>query len=219
MKPVVDYFKNPEFLEQAFRHRSYCNEHPGTESNERLEFLGDSVLSLIISHRLYLLFPKLPEGELTNRRSQIVQTISLAQKASELGLDQKLLLSKGEEDSGGRSNPSLLANTFEAVLGTLFLDSGIETCYQYLSDVFPDSELTSSTETKDPKSLLQEKSQSHGWGTPIYHLVSQTGPDHAREFVLSVNINNQEVCTGTGTSKQRAEIAAAKAALEKLFPE
>lgn len=218
MKPIADYFKKPELLAQAFCHRSYCNEHAGTQSNERLEFLGDSVLSLIISHRLYLLFPNLPEGELTNRRSNLVQTITLSQKSILLGLDKHLLLSHGEEESGGRKNFSLLANTFEAVLGALFLDSGIEACYRYLTDVFPDSELSLEYQPKDPKSLLQERSQSNGWGTPVYKLISQTGPDHAREFKLSVTVNNEEVAIGNGTSKQRAEADAAKIALRILFP-
>lgn len=217
MKPIADYFKNPDLLAQAFCHRSYCNEHPGRESNERLEFLGDSILSLIISHRLYFMFPDLPEGELTNRRSNQVQTVTLAQKSVLLGYDTRLLLSHGEEDSGGRKNSSLLANTFEAVLGALFIDSGIDACYSYLTEVFPDTELGLPYQPKDSKSLLQERSQSNGWGTPLYHLISQTGPDHARNFILSVTVNDQEVATGVGTSKQRAEADAAKAALAKLF--
>jgi len=187
-------------------------------SNERLEFLGDSVLSVIISDRLFHLFPGLPEGDLTGRRSSHVQTSSLAQKALEIGLDKILLLSHGEEESGGRTNPSLLANTFEAVLGGLFIDSGITSCYSFISEVFTDEELTSLQNTKDPKSLLQEKTQAAGWGTPNYAIVSITGPDHARIFTISVTINGQPQTTGTGTSKQRAETEAAKAALAKLFP-
>ena len=116
MKPPVQYFKDTNHYQAALVHRSYCNEHPGTTSNERLEFLGDSVLSLITSDRLYKLFPQLPEGELTARRSLIVQTTTLAEKAKILHLDDELLLSRGEQDLGGRKNPGLLANTFEAVL-------------------------------------------------------------------------------------------------------
>lgn len=218
MIQATSYFSNPANISAAFVHRSYCNEHPGTSSNERLEFLGDSVLSLVISHRLYILLPHVPEGDLTNRRSFLVQTSSLAEKSKLLGFDQSLLLSHGEEETGGRHNPSLLANTFEAVLGALFLDSGIEKCYAYLQEVFPDAELISDFELKDPKSLLQEKSQAAGWGTPTYRTVSVTGPDHAREFTLAVDINGKDEAAGVGSSKQRAEIAAAKAALDKLFP-
>ena len=218
MKPISHYFKSPDLLTHALTHRSYCNEHPGSESNERLEFLGDSILSLIISERLFTLFPTSPEGELTSRRSVLVQTTTLAHQAKELSLDQKMLLSKGEADLGGRSNLSLLANTFEAVLGAIYLDSGLAVCRTFLEDVFPDTNLVESPQTKDPKSLLQEKSQSLGWGTPVYHLGSSSGPDHARSFTVTVSLNGTESGTGIGTSKQRAETEAAKAALHKLFP-
>lgn len=216
MISISDYFKNKTALDAALIHRSYCNEHPGTPSNERLEFLGDSVLSVIISNRLYLLLPNLSEGELTARRSYLVQTSTLAQKAKLLGLDSQLKLSKGEEDSGGRLNPSLLANTFEAVLGTLFLDSGLENCKKYLTDIFPNEELTTNIETKDPKSKLQELSQAHGWGTPLYVQVSAIGPDHAKKFTVSVTLNKKEY-SGTGQSKQKAEIDAATIALKYLL--
>ena len=219
VKPLELYFQNPAILNSALIHRSYCNEHPGTVSNERLEFLGDSGLSLIISDRSFTLFPHLPERASTARRSYLVQTSTLAAKATQLDLSAKLLLSRGEEDSGGRLNPGLLANTFEAVVGALFQDSGITACYTYLTDVFPDSELTSHYEIKDPKSQLQEKSQSLGWGTPSYRTVSSTGPDHAKKFTLAVAINGREAAIGTGSSKQRAETDAARAALKSLFPE
>ncbi len=218
MKAVKDYFTKAQLFDQALTHRSYCNEHPGLVSNERLEFLGDAVLSLVISHRLYQLFPDRAEGELTARRSVVVQTATLAAKAQALGLDQLLRLSRGEEDGGGRSNPSLLANTFEAVLGALYLDQGLETCFEYLSQVFPDAELETSADFKDPKSLLQEKSQAAGWGTPTYNTVHAIGPDHAKKFTISVHVNNQEAGRGQGSSKQRAEAAAATAALANLWP-
>lgn len=213
MTTPQSYFKNPSSFTRALVHKSYCNEHPGTESNERLEFLGDSILSLIISERLYKLMPQAPEGELTARRSYIVQTGSLAKKAVSLGLDQALLLSHGEQESGGRTNLSLLANTFEAVLGSLFLDAGLEVCKSYLLAVFPDSEITADYEIKDPKSLLQEISQAKGLGTPTYRIVSTTGPDHAKEFVVEVLIGDNQKAEGSGTSKQRAEVEAAKTAL------
>ncbi len=218
-KPIDDYFSRPDLLREALTHRSYCNEHPQLSSNERLEFLGDSVLSLIISDRLFRLFPSLPEGELTSRRSAHVQTASLAAKSLLLSLNERLLLSHGEEESGGRANPSLLANTFEAVLGALFLDSGLPACYDFLAVVFTDGELTSQTETKDPKSLLQEKAQALGLGTPVYTTTSVSGPDHARVFTVSVSVHRHGQATGSGTSKQRAETEAARAALAKIFPE
>lgn len=214
MKQLNDLFLHQDLLSHALTHRSYCNEHPESKSsNERLEFLGDSVLSLIISHRLYQLLPSSPEGELTNRRSYLVQTGSLAQKAKELKLDAILLLSKGEEESGGRQNTGLLANTFEAVLGALYLDQGLTACIEFLQQVFPDAELVTSTEVKDPKSLLQEKIQANGESTPVYKIISSIGPDHARQFVVAVFVDDQEIGRGEGTSKQRAESAAAATAL------
>lgn len=217
MKNPRQYFSNPVLFESALIHRSYCNEHPGISSNERLEFLGDSVLSVIVSDRLYRLLPESPEGELTARRSFLVQTSSLAAKARDLGLDQLLKLSRGEEDSGGRQNTGLLANTFEAVLGALFLDSGLSACEKYLLKIFPDIELTSLSSLKDPKSLLQEKAQSMGWGTPVYKLVQSTGPDHAKTFTVESDLGQNRTALGSGSSKQRAESEAASAALAKYF--
>lgn len=214
---IAKYFTSPAWLTTALTHKSYCNEHPGTESNERLEFLGDSVLSLVISTRLYKLLPHISEGELTGRRSFVVQTPTLASKALELGLDKLIRMSIGEEESGGRTNPSVLANTFEAVLASLYLSTDITTCFSYLEDLFPDAWLTSKLPIKDPKSLLQEKAQAAGFGTPTYSTIESIGPDHARTFTLAVTINGQQVATAVGTSKQRAETEAAKAALAKLF--
>lgn len=215
---IAAYFQNPTLFKQALTHRSYCNEHPGLVSNERLEFLGDAVLSLIISSRLYDLFPDRPEGELTARRSLIVQTVTLAQKSKELGLNAQLLLSRGEEDGGGRENPSLLANTFEAVLGALYLDQGLAKCEGYLAEIFPDEELNTDADIKDPKSKLQEKSQAAGWGTPTYTTDLAQGPDHAKKFTVSVSINAKPAGRGQGSSKQRAEAAAATDALANLWP-
>lgn len=218
MKQVSSFFTNQANYQQALVHRSYCHDHPTTSSNERLEFLGDSVLSLIISNRLYNFFPNLNEGDLTGRRSHLVCTETLAKKSLTLGLDAEIKMSKGEEDSGGRKNPSLLANTFEAVLGSLYLDSGLSVCEQFLNHIYPDTEIRDTKELlKDSKSLLQEKTQSKNWGTPIYETVSAEGPDHAKTFTVQVIINGKTVSTGTGTSKQRAETAAAQAALEILF--
>jgi len=216
---LSDYIRDSQLLTRAFTHRSYCNEHTSYKSNERLEFLGDAVLSIIISDRLFRLLTDSQEGELTSRRSFLVQTSTLAKKAKLLGLDTYLLLSHGEEESGGRQNPSLLANTFEAVLGAVYIDSGMDICRKFLDMVFPDSELVSDdVKAKDPKSLLQELSQAQGWGTPSYTTVSTNGPDHAKVFTLSVTVNGRVVTTGSGSSKQKAEIAAASSALAVLFP-
>ncbi|OGC92847.1 ribonuclease III [Candidatus Amesbacteria bacterium RIFCSPHIGHO2_02_FULL_47_9] len=216
---LASFFKNQDNFKNALIHRSFCNEHPGSQSNERLEFLGDSILSLVISQRLYHLLPSSPEGELTAHRSSIVQTASLAAKAKELHLDQSIKLSRGEEDSGGRTNPKLLENTFEAVLGSLYLDSGLSTCEKLLNEVFPDSELLLPITLKDPKSLLQEKAQSLGWGTPAYKILESSGPDHAKSFTVEVNLGQNQSASGSGTSKQRAETQAASAALAKYFPD
>ena len=202
---------------QAFIHRSYCNEHPGLASNERLEFLGDAVLSLIISERLYKLFPQEPEGKLTARRSSLVQTSTLAKKAIQLGLNKQVLLSHGEEEWGGRTNPSLLADTFEAVLGEKYLEQGLAACESYLQEIFPDAELMAETIIKDPKSDLQERVQAAKLGTPNYEVISAVGPDHAKTFTVQVRIGKQIAGVGEGNSKQRAETAAATAALAK-FP-
>lgn len=220
MKKLVDaYFKTSSNLSPSLIHKSYCHDHPHTPSNERLEFLGDSVLSLVISHRLFLLFPGLSEGELTIRRSQLVQTSALAQKAAQISLDKRLHMSRGEEESGGRNNPNLLANTFEAVLGSLFLDSGLTSCIAFLRDIFPDAEILSVKQLlKDPKSFLQEKLQAAGLGTPVYTTVSSTGPDHAKNFVVQAEVNHTILSQGTGLSKQKAETAAAKNALAKDLP-
>lgn len=216
MKAVSTYFSHPTLFSQALTHRSYCNEHSGLKSNERLEFLGDAVLSIIISHRLYKLLPRQPEGELTARRSGLVQTTTLAAKSKSLGLDKLLLLSRGEEDSGGRSNPSLLANTFEAVLGALYLDKGLTVAWEYLLEIFPDDALVNQSFVRDPKSLLQEQAQAAGWGTPIYSTISAQGPDHAKKFTVAVSVNSKQVGVGLGNSKQRAETAAAMSAMVKL---
>ena len=218
MISISSRFKDQNLFTQALTHRSYCNEHGHLESNERLEFLGDSVLSVIISDRLYRLLPHQPEGELTSRRSYLVQTVTLAQKSKQLGLDTQLLLSRGEEESGGRENPGLLANTFEAVLGALFIDSGISSCYDYLQTVFPDEELISEDlPIKDSKSLLQELSQAQGWGTPVYTTTNSSGPDHAKKFTVSVTLDSKKTASGGGTSKQRAQNTAAQSALKKFF--
>lgn len=212
-------FKNPQILKLAFIHRSYLNENKeAKESNERLEFLGDAVLSFIISAYLYSLHPNDTEGDLTNLRSYIVKTESLAQASKELELGKYLRMSKGEELSGGRENTQLLANTFEALLGAIYLDQGIEEAKlmvkKFLLPNF-ENELKIGP-PKDAKSRLQEVVQQSSKRSPHYKILGTKGPDHLRTFRVGVFINDREFGQGEGNSKQDAEEMAAKNALGKL---
>lgn len=212
-------FKNQKLEKLAFIHRSYLNESKNEkESNERLEFLGDSIISFIVSKHLYITYPSFDEGILTNLRSLVVNTKSLARTSKSLGFGQKLFLSKGEEESGGRNNQSLLANTFEAFTGALFLDQGIDSVSEFLGNVLI-PEIIEHVEKKifkDPKSLLQERVQSKKQNSPIYKVLGEEGPAHAKRFTIGVFIENELLGQGTGNSKQEAEEIAAGAALEKI---
>lgn len=212
-------FKNPKLLEQAFLHRSYLNEVKiDLESNERLEFLGDSVLSLVVSLYLYTLRPSDSEGELTNLRAHIVKTKSLSEAAKNLQLGKYLRLSKGEEISGGRRNPQILANTYEALLGSLFLDAGLELVKRVIErSLLPlfEKELKLGP-PKDAKSSLQEVVQQRLKQSPHYKILQTHGPDHAKEFTVAVYISGKEMGQGRGASKQIAEEEAAKQALQVL---
>ncbi len=212
-------FNDPRLLQQAFLHRSYLNEvKTGMLSNERLEFLGDSVLSVVISFYLYTLRSTDTEGELTNLRAHIVKTKSLAEAAKQLKLGQYLSLSKGEEISGGRENPQLLANTYEALLGATFLDQGLETVKKVINkSLLPlfEKELKLGP-PKDAKSSLQELVQQRLKQSPHYKILATAGPDHAKQFTVAVYISGKEKGRGTGPSKQIAEEQAAKQALQSL---
>lgn len=212
-------FNNLKLLEQAFIHRSYLNETKGDlQSNERLEFLGDVVLSFIVSSYLYKVRTEDEEGSLTNLRAYIVKTKSLAEAAQNLDLGSYLKLSKGEAVSGGRTNSQLLANTFEALLGAIYLDQEIEKAqqfvYQVLLPLFA-SEIKSGP-PKDAKSALQEVSQTLVKQSPRYKVLRTFGPDHAKQFVIGVFVNRVKVGEGQGNSKQEAEEKAAVEGLEKL---
>lgn len=212
-------FKNPKLSRLAFIHRSYLNESKqDTESNERLEFLGDSIISFVISNHLFRTYPAFDEGILTNLRSLVVNTKNLAKISKELNFGDKLLLSKGEEDSGGRNNQSLLANTFEAFTGALYLDQGIEVVSKFLNEVLIPSiaEHVEKKVFKDPKSLLQELVQSRKQNSPLYKVIKEEGPAHAKNFTIGVYIESSLVGEGSGRSKQVAEEAAARIALEKM---
>lgn len=215
----IPEFKNKDIEFQVFTHRSYLNEsNEARESNERMEFLGDSILSFIVSSYIYENYPNLKEGELTNLRSILTNTETLYLVAKDLKLGEYLKLSKGEEASGGRTNKSLLANTYESVVGGLFLDQGIEASKKFIHET-----IISQIETiiqdqglKDPKSNLQEILQERFKESPIYEIVEEEGPDHARTYTVHVRIGSKVLGKGIGKSKQEAEKQAAKEALKSL---
>jgi ribonuclease III len=212
-------FNNILLLIRAFTHRSYLNENPDAlEDNERLEFLGDAVLDFLVGAWLYNRFPEMPEGYLTRLRSAIVRTDQLAKFAQELELGEYMRLGRGENEGGGREKPGLLCATFEALIGALYLDQGIDVVQKYIAPMLEEAakQILSAQKDKDPKSLLQEWAQSQGFGTPLYRLVSSHGPDHAKVFEVEVLINNEKYGQGIGHSKQVATKAAAQAALTAL---
>ena len=213
-------FTNPQLLTTALTHRSALNEHPelSPQSNERFEFLGDAVLELITTKYLFDKYPNEPEGILTSYRSAVVKTTSLADVARQLGLGEKLHMSRGEEATGGRENSSLLANTFEAVLGALYLDQGFDAADKFVREVLLDPNvdtIVSEKLFKDPKSNLQEVVQALGLDTPTYQVISEVGPDHDKEFTIAVFVGEEKVGVGLGRSKQLAQQAAAEEALKK----
>jgi ribonuclease-3 len=203
----------------AFTHRSYLNEHHeySNPSNERMEFLGDAVLQLLSSEFLYNLYPEAPEGDLTNYRSSIVCTSSLAEEARKMGYGDLLLLSNGEEATGGRDREYILANTFEAVLGALYFDKGLDKCRDFLAKqlFYKVSGLVDSDIYKDAKSKFQEIAQEKYGVTPIYQVIDSWGPDHEKIFKVGVFINKENWGLGEGKSKQKAEQSAAENALAK----
>lgn len=210
-------FKNHELLEEAFTHRSALNENPAlTQSNERLEFLGDSVLQVLSSTEIFTRFPKFPEGKLTNLRSALVRTATLALVAKKLNFGDKLLMSRGEERGGGRQNNSLLADTFEAVLGAIYLDGGLSEARKFLEiNLFPLIEtIQDEKNVYDFKSRLQEVTQDQKRVAQSYKTVSETDPDHDKKFTIAVFAGSKKLAEGLGKSKQEAEQEAARIALE-----
>jgi ribonuclease III len=212
-------FNNQKLYESAFIHRSFLNEtKEKIESNERLEFLGDSILSFIISGYLFKTYPDFDEGILTNLRSLVVNTKSLAKAAESLHFGQYLKLSRGEEESNGRKNESILANTFEAFIGALYLDQDIEAVREFLNQtIIPKiDEYVQKKVFKDPKSLLQEYVQSKKQNSPLYKVLQEVGPAHAKTFTIGVFVEDAQMGEGVGHSKQEAEEKAAEQALEKI---
>jgi ribonuclease-3 len=211
-------FKNQDLLTQALTHKSWVNEHKNQrESNERLEFLGDAVLEFIISKELYEAHPNKEEGFLTALRANLVNTQNLANIARKLNVGKVLFLAKGEEDGGGRENPSLLADTLEAIIGAFFLDQGIEPVYEFIKEhIIAEIPEKLSRPLKDPKSRLQEYIQSKKMPTPKYRVIEESGPDHDKKFVLEVSVEGKKLGEGVGKSKSTAEQKAADNALSRL---
>ncbi|MCK4781916.1 ribonuclease III [Candidatus Parcubacteria bacterium] len=211
-------FKNKDLLTQAFIHRSYLNENPDfhLDHNERLEFLGDAVLELIVTNYLYQNYPEKAEGELTNWRAALVNTNILAKVASDIKFDNFLLLSHGEAKDTGKARQYILADTFEAFIGAFFLDSGYNSAKkfieQYLIKELP--RIIKENLFKDAKSCFQEKAQETARITPNYKVLKQWGPDHLKHFVVGVFLRNKLIAKGKGSSKQEAEDSAAQNALK-----
>lgn len=211
-------FKNINLLRQAFTHRSYINEHKnlGWEHNERLEFLGDAVLELAITEYLFEKYPDKPEGELTSLRASLVNTIAISQAAKEFGMEEFLLLSKGEARDVGRARKYILANTFEAVIGAIHLDRGYKDAKKFIeTGLFHRIDgIVAKSLWKDAKSFFQEKAQEEVNITPSYKVLSEVGPDHDKDFHVAVFLKDEQVSEASGKSKQEAEQEAAKAALK-----
>lgn len=212
-------FKNKDLLKQAFTHRSYINENQGvsTGHNERLEFLGDAVLELVTTEELYGRFPGKPEGELTSIRAALVNTNSISDAAREWGANDFLLLSKGESKDTGKARSYILANTFEAIVGAIYLDSGYQNAKKFIADSLFDGveKIVKEKTYIDSKSLVQEKAQEVVGVTPSYDVISETGPDHDKNFTIGIYFGEELIAKGKGKSKQEAEQDAARNALVK----
>ena len=214
-------FQNITLLQKALTHSSYANErwHDGLLSNERLEFLGDSILGMVVAEHLYRTYPNRPEGELTRIRADMVCETSLARIAHRLELGQHLMLGHGEEQSGGRSRDSILADAVESVIAASFLDGGMEAARGIIERFLLTDVPAKKPNNADYKTALQELVQQKKNQTITYRLTGESGPDHNKVFSVELLLNGNLVGTGKGSSKKRAEQAAAKAAIEALFPE
>jgi ribonuclease-3 len=211
-------FKNKDILMQAFAHRSYLNENPNfkLDHNERLEFLGDAVMELIVTEHLYKEYPEKSEGELTNWRAALVNAKMLTSVAEEMGFNEFLLLSKGESKEGGKARAYILANTFEALLGAIYLDLGYNATDEFIKKylMVKLDKIIKTGSHKDSKSRFQEEAQDKKGITPSYKVIKETGPDHNKNFVVGVFLGDEQIAEGNGSSKQEAEESAAKAGLE-----
>lgn len=209
--------KDTEVLLSAVTHRSYLNEHREATwaHNERLEFLGDAVLELVVTDYLYNKYPEKPEGELTAVRAALVNTVSLSEASEQLGINNFLLMSKGEAKDEGRARQYILANAFEACIGALYVDQGYEAAKEFIAGrLFAKTDdIVKKRLWQDAKSRFQELAQEHASITPTYETVSQEGPDHDRVFTVGVFLRNEKIAEGEGRSKQEAEQAAAEKAI------
>ena len=222
LEAAIGYrFKNITLLQNALSHSSYANEryHNSLMSNERLEFLGDSILGMVVAEHLYRNFPDRPEGELTRMRADMVCETALAAVADKLELGKHLLLGHGEEQGGGRARASILADGVESVIAATYLDGGMDAARQFIDRFVLCNVPAGRLHNQDYKTALQELVQQKKNQVLSYELVGETGPDHDKQFSVEVSLNGTVVGCGTGTSKKRAEQAAARAAIEKLFPE
>jgi len=219
MNVKLPEFKNEEIKKLVFTHRSYLNENKEVQqSNERLEFLGDSILSFIVSSHIYSQHPDIKEGDLTSLRSVLTNTQTLYLVADSLGLGNLLTMSKGEEDGGGRTNKTILANTYEAVVGGLYLDQGIDAARAFITQTILDNanEFVGTQGLKDAKSMLQEYMQEKFKVSPDYKILEEQGPDHDKNYTSGVFLNGELIAKGIGHSKQEAEKDAAQKAMEAM---
>jgi ribonuclease-3 len=212
-------FKNKSLLLRALTHRSFVNESgKNIKDNERLEYLGDSVLGLVVNEYLFKHFEDYREGKLAKIKSAIVSEASLSKIAGGIPLGYFISMGKGEERSGGRDRPSILANTLEAIIGAFYLDSGLKSCRKFVLSLIKDDieSVNSLTYLRDPKTALQEYVQKKYKERPVYEVIDERGPDHRKEFTVKLIINGREVSTGQGTSKRLAETNAARASLKRI---
>lgn len=217
-KKIKIIFKDKNLLKQAFIHRSYINENPSTglSHNERLEFLGDAVLELVVTNYLYKKYPLFAEGELTSIRSALVNALIISEVASDLGMNDFLLLSKGEAKDNGKARSYILANTYEAYIGAIYLDRGYEVVKDFITTslLYKTDEIVNKKLWRDAKSLVQERAQEFCFVTPSYKVLSQMGPDHDKHFTVGILFGDSLIAEGKGKSKQEAEQKAAENALK-----
>lgn len=218
-RALAYHFRNPHLLEEALRHRSYVNEHPQSDGrdNERLEFLGDAVLSLVVSHILMQKFPEMTEGGLSRTRARLVNETHLARVARTLELGSCIELGRGEAQTGGSDKPSILSDTLEAVLAAVYLDGGFQAAFDVIGDRldFRFEALQPPAEMTDFKSRLQEYAQNREKTVPVYRVVDESGPDHDKTFVVELTLKHLKT-SGTGRNKKAAEQQAAHEALKRL---
>jgi ribonuclease-3 len=211
--------RDARLIGRALTHRSYINEHPeALEDNERLEFLGDAVLDFVVGAWLYNHFPEMTEGEMTRLRAALVSTDKLGEFGAQIKIGQALRMGNGEEESGGRRRLAMLCNAFEAVVGAIYLEAGVNAVQDFLDPLLLNAvvQIREGKGDQDPKSLLQEWVQARGLATPMYRIVSESGPDHSKYFQVEVIVGGKSAGRGEGRSKQAASKAAASEAMKRL---